>query len=170
MKENGIHSNAEHGNEKKLNIKEPLLIIEYNSIGRFGALMFRIIVIVFGLFLAILDNYYINIIGTILILLGVVSFIDILLFKKFSFYSKKKLQKEWYIFGYKEVSKSNLNIFKRNSYFGGKISFWNKQSTIFERIFFSIDILPISKETIKEIKNVLIKFELIKGDEYEWID
>ena len=77
-----------------------LLKIEYNPLGRiFMLLVWLLFGIPFGLFFfLVVNNYFANFFGVLLILFSILSFFNLLFFKSLIFY-EDKIIKEFNIFG-----------------------------------------------------------------------
>lgn len=145
-----------------------LLEIEYSFLGKFFALLLRISGILVGLFFLFgFQSYIVKIFAIIFIVFFILDFLNILFFKRLVFYTNFLLKESLLKKSYLNYSILQAMVSKR--FFGGILSFREKNNRL-KNLFFSIDLLPISNKDFKQIKTILIKKKVIKGDEYEWND
>ncbi len=148
-----------------------LLKIEYNPLGRiFMLLVWLLVGIPFGLFFfLVVNNYFANFFGVLLILFSILSFFNLLFFKSLIFY-EDKIIKELNIFGkdYKKTLQySKMETTVSKNFFGGSLMFWEKENKLKTYCFFIIDLFPISNEEFKKIRQILIDKNIIDGD-FHW--
>lgn len=147
-----------------------LLIIEYSFVRKILVLFFRLIAFGLGISFILIDNVYVQIFGFFSILYGVIGFFRNIFFKKMIFYDEY-IETRWNVLGWrvvKNIMYSKVSVMKINGILGGSISFLEKKNNWQTMFFFTIDLLPLSKDQIENIKNILIKNNVIKGDEYVW--
>jgi len=150
--------------------EKPLLVIEYKPLGRIGALMLRIFAVILGLFFLLANNYFANFFGIFFILIFVLDFFNITLFDRLVFYDDA-LVKESSIFNNSYTRKLKYHeaeVMISGAFFGGTLMFWEKGRRWKTAWFFTFDLLPISNNEIRAIKQILIEKQVIKGDEHEW--
>jgi hypothetical protein len=157
-------------NRKNSKKNKPLLNIEYNFYGKIFILLFRIFMTLVGLFLIFIDNIFVNFLGFMLIIFGILDFINILTFYRLIF-CQDELVKEYYFFNdkhKKRLNYSDLEVMVSKRFFGGTLMFWKKNKRWKTILFFKFDLFPIKNEEFKKIKKILIEKNIIKGDENEW--
>lgn len=148
-----------------------LLEIKYDSVGRIWSSIFWIISMSLGgmfIFLGMIEKFLL-IIGLFVLPISFIKLIDVIFFKKMEFF-EKRVVKTWRLFGSGELEILSLKANKGNGIFGGTLLFWKDGHRMKYILFFSLDLLPITNYQISEIKKVLIKLNVIKGDENDWID
>ena len=148
---------------------ETLLIVKYDLLGRIFALLFRVFGFSVGLFLLLPNNYFVNLIGIIFTVLAFWDFFNILFFESLTLQNDKIIKKT-NIFG--KVNKRSLNYSKIDTsvskrFFGGSLIFWEKENRFKTYWFFIFDLLPISNNEFKKIRQILIDKNIIDGD-FEW--
>ncbi|MDX1807897.1 MAG: hypothetical protein R3331_00020 [Sulfurospirillaceae bacterium] len=148
-----------------------LLRIEYNPLGRiYMLLVWLLFGLPVGLFLfLVVNNYFANFFGILLVTFSVFCFLNLLCFKSLIFY-ENEIIKESSIFGkvYKRTlsySKMETTVSKR--LFGGSLMFWEKENKWKTYWFFVIDLFPVSNEDFKKIRQILIDKNIIDGD-FHW--
>lgn len=147
-------------------------IIEYSLFSQIIILVFRLFGVFLGYFFLLSDNIFLILIGVIFLSLGAMGFLLNIMFQRMIFYSDR-LETKWNIFGFKfskQLLYVNTEVMRSNSVFGGTIMFWEKGLRWKTAYFFIIDLLPLNQEKLKNIKSILIKNKIIKGDENEWIN
>jgi len=145
------------------------LIIKYHFMGGMIALFFRIILGLFGYFLIHLDNTFGMVVGGFLLVLAMIKILDHFLFVSLTL-NEQGVTKKWY-FGSSTLKLDKLQVFKRNSSFGGGgIFFWEEGKRFKQVLFHSVDLMPLTKEEIQAIKKKLIQLKHLQGDEYEWME
>lgn len=156
------------------NTKYSLFTIQYGN-GKILVLLFRLLALVLGLGFMQINNIFVQIFGIVILLFGIIGFFKNMFFQKMVFYDEF-IEVQWNILGFNFVQSTtyiNIEASKSNGIFGGSLSFIsqnNKRDRFYTMFFFSIDLLPLNKEEIKDIKKILIEKKVIKGDEYVWID
>lgn len=142
---------------------------KYNNLKRIFIGMAFLIIVVLGLFLVFIENWFATIFGGLLIAIGTFRVLDIM-FLKTLVINENFLVKEWFLFGNKSIAIKDLraNVVKR--IWSGAIFFQTRNSSFFQRTIMSFETFPIGNEGFKMIREILIKKNVIKGDEYEWID
>jgi len=137
---------------------------------RLIGLIFRILAILIGLFLFQVDELWVNIFAFVLIFFVSIGFIDMLLFDSLIFFNGEVIKK-WHLLGSKRILVSKLVVGRTRGIFGGgTIMFWEKGNRLKHAIFMGIDTLPFSHEDLKSMRDILIKFKVITGDELLWND
>ena len=148
-----------------------LLEIEYEPLAKLLALSFRILGIMLTLFFFFaFQSYIVKIISILVVLFFILDFLGILLFQKLIFMDSgikllfnSVVKNKYFEYSVLKVMKSNGRLG------GGTIAFYNS-SKKYLNFFNCIDLLPIRKDEVLQMKEILIKKNVIKGDEYEWID
>ncbi len=148
-----------------------LLEIEYEPLAKLLALSFRILGIMLTLFFFFaFQSYIVKIISILVVLFFILDFLGILLFQKLIFMDSgikllfnSVVKNKYFEYSVLKVMKSNGKLG------GGTIAFYNG-SKKYLNFFDSIDLLPIRKDEVLQMKEILIKKNVIKGDENEWID
>ncbi|PHQ64675.1 MAG: hypothetical protein COB99_08365 [Sulfurimonas sp.] len=139
----------------------------YDDLKRiFISIVFSIIII-FGLFLVFIENWFVVLFGVLLIIIGLLSMLDILFFKMLSFYDKY-LIKEWFVFGKKKIEFDNLEAGAVKRVWTGTIIFRDKRKNSFFQFFMNFETFPIGNDGFREIRKILIDKKVIKGDENGW--
>ncbi|WP_373033738.1 hypothetical protein [Sulfurovum sp.] len=137
---------------------------------RLIGLIFRILAILIGLFLLQVNELWVNFFAFVLILFGSIGFVDMLLFDSLTFFNGEVIKK-WHLLGSKRILVSELAVGRTRGIFGGgTIMFWEKGNRLKHAFFMGIDTLPFSHEDLKSMRNLLIKFKVITGDELLWND
>ncbi len=147
-----------------------LLIIEYKFLKKILVLFFRLVAFGLGIGLIFIDNVYAQVFGSFIVTYGIIGFFRSIFFKKMIFYDEY-IEAQWNVLGWRVVKNtmySKVSVMKINGILGGSISFLEKKNNWQTMFFFTIDLLPLSKNQIENIKNILIKNNVIKGDEYVW--
>lgn len=147
-----------------------LLMIEYGCLKKILVLLFRLMAFCLGVGFILIDNVYAQVFGFFCILYGVVGFFRNIFFLKMIFYDEY-IETQWNVLGWrvaKSIMYSEVSVMKINGILGGSISFLKKKNNWQTMFFFTIDLLPLSKNQIENIKSILIKNNVIKGDEYVW--
>ncbi len=154
----------------KKDINKEVVVLEYSIIGKTLSLFFRLIMLYLGIIMFLMGKgvFFLGIIGSIVIIYAIYSFIDILLFKRLKINSDN-LIKEWHINTKICISLDELVVSKTNLSIGGIIDFKTSRNN-FISFLTKVYILPLGIENVKKLKEILIKNKVLKGDEYEWID
>jgi len=140
---------------------------EYNNLKRiFISIAFSIIIIL-GLFLVFIENWFAVLFGLLLIIIGFISMLDILFFKVLIFYDEY-LIKEWFVFGKKKIKFDNLEVSTSKRVWTGTIFFRDKRKNYFTQFFMNFEIFPIGNKGFREIRQILINKKIILGDENGW--
>jgi hypothetical protein len=148
-----------------------LLSIKYDLLGRLWSFIFWTISMLIGgmfVFLGLMEKL-LFLIGIFVFIFSLVKLIDVVFFEKMEFF-ENRIVKKWKLFGSNELEIKSLKTNKGNGIFGGTLVFWKDGSRMKHIMLFGLDLLPIASDDIVEIKNVLIKLNVIKGDENDWID
>lgn len=148
-----------------------LFEIKYDIVGRIWSIIFWTISMSMGgmlIFLGMIEKFLL-IMGLFVFTFSFVRLIDVICFEKMEFF-EKRIVKIWRIFGVYELEISSLKTSKGNGVFGGMILFWKDGYRIKHVLFFGLDLLPITNNQISEIKKGLIRLNVIKGNEHDWID
>lgn len=147
--------------------EEILLEIKYGFLGRCIALLLRIFGIYIGIFfLMAFQSYIVKIIAIFCIVFCILDFLNILFFRKLFFCTNYVLKESILKKSYLNYSIAEVMVSK--GYFGGTLMFWKKHQRIKTILNFNFDLLPITNQEFKRIKQILIDKKVIKGDEYEW--
>lgn len=161
---------VEKDGQRYIDGEEVLLEIEYSVLGKLLMLFFRLMAFCLGIGMILIDSIFAQIFGVLCLLYGWIGFFLSLFFIKIVFY-EKSIETSWNVLGWmfeKHILYSELSAMKVNGIFGGSISFLDKRNRLDSMFFFTIDLLPIQKEEILKIKNILIEKKIIKGDENVW--
>lgn len=161
---------VEKDGKKYIDGEEVLLEIEYSVLGKLSILFFRLMAFCLGIGMILIDSLFAQIFGVLCLFYGWIGFFLSLFFIKIVFY-KKYIKTSWNILGWifdKYILYSEVSVMKSNGIFGGSISFLDKKNRLYSMFFFTIDQLPLTKEEILQIKNILIEKKIIEGDEYVW--
>jgi len=149
--------------------EEKLLIIEYDNSLRISFMIFRLLVLIFAVLLLIYGSkaYFNIIICIILIAYSIKGILDIGLFKRLTI-TNRRIIKEWYL--YKKCIKVEDLVVNRASSIYGKSLFFGSNKNKLVVYFFTIYLLSIRdrKKKMMELKEVLKKLKIIKGDENVW--
>jgi len=125
MEKNGMHSHAEHGNEKSQSIDndgKPLLTVEYMTSKVIWRLFYpNILGLILSAYLvntfynkvmqegSSIESSYVLAIFIFLFIGGLLATIEMLLIKEIRFY-QDRIEKEWAIFGIRSLQYSNMKI------------------------------------------------------------
>ncbi|XOB62702.1 hypothetical protein ACMC56_02570 [Campylobacterota bacterium DY0563] len=149
--------------------EKELFILEYELFGRLLSLSFRIIGLGIGIMfiLSSNDSIFFNILGGVIIMYSSISFIDILLFKRFVI-TENNIKKEW-LFIKKSINIKNAVINNTITFFNGAIYVKSKNNS-FLSFLFTIYLFPVNEHSkkLEELKKIIKELKIIKGDEYEW--
>jgi len=143
------------------------IIFKYDNFKRSIILLAYLGMIGFGFFLISLYHLFAIIFGYLLIIVGLFYFIDIF-FLKYLIISNKCITKEWFLFGRIRIKNKDLIVSVSKRIWTGQIFFKNKNRSYFYNRLMIFEVFPIGNKGFKEIKEILIKEQIIKGDEYEW--
>ncbi|QKF82392.1 hypothetical protein AEBR_1912 [Halarcobacter ebronensis] len=149
-----------------------ILTLEYNLGWRIFILSFFIFSIYFSsIFIIFYINLLMFIIGLMCCLLFTFVFLDTIFFKRVIF-TKFNVIKYWSIFGKNYINKIKYKdlkiIHSKKGYVFGTLNFTEKKAGFFKRFCFFVSLTPLQDETIKQVKQILIEKEILKGDEYDW--
>lgn len=146
-------------------------IFEYHPLWKIVALIFRIFGVLLGLFFFFVEiNIFISIFGLLIFLYAFVSFVDIVLFASIEF-SADKIIKKWSFFSFditKEIRYEVIEVTVSKRFFGGMLMLWEKGKRLQTALFFILDLMPITNNEFRAIKQILIEKKIIGGDEHEW--
>lgn len=140
---------------------------EYDDLKRLIFGMVYLMMIVLGLFLVFIENWFAVICGGLAVVVGTFRLMDIMFFKVLVI-DKNFLVKEWFVFGSKSIVIKDLKATATKRVWGGQIFFMTKNSSFFENILMSFETFPIGNEGFRAIKEILIEKNVIRGDEHEW--
>ncbi len=159
-------------NTNQKSSSSPLLIVEYNALGRILAQLLMIFGMYFGFFLVFgVSNIFTIVIGTLFFVTGFTMFISLSLFDTLIFEDDKILI-EFNILGFRyigvEVYYKNMLVGLRKGLFGGQLFLYKKNKRWQLLALSYIDLLPISNKDIKTIKQIFIEKKVIEGNEYSW--
>ena len=151
------------------NQEAPLVTISYDLPGRVLALLFRLFFIYAGALIIVADLYlFMHVIGWLIFITMTLRFMDILLFDK-AVITDRYFIKKWYFLGSIKLDVRKLQCKKSATKLGGTLLF-DKKGAKGQNLLFGIDMLPLSREKLKEIKVVLIDLGVISRDDCSWID
>jgi len=148
--------------DNKINI-----IFEYEIETRLLGLVFRSFSIMIGLFLLIPDEIWVKVFAVILIIFGLIGFLDMLLFKSLIFDTEKVIKK-WFLFGTKKLEINDLEVGRVIGRYGGGVILFSEKNKRFNKKSFSIDELPLSRKDIQKIKDILLSRKIIEEDTIRW--
>lgn len=140
---------------------------EYDNLKRIIFGMVYLMMIVLGLFLVLIENWFAVIFGSLAVYMGTFRLLDIMFFKALII-DKNFLVKEWFVFGSKSIPTKDLKVTVAKRVWSGQIFFMAKNSSFFQNILMSFETFPIGNEGFRAIREILIKKNVIKGDEHEW--
>jgi hypothetical protein len=139
----------------------------YDNFKRFFFIVFLLIISSMGIFLLVIDNWFVKVFGALITLVMFVKILDMLLFKKLSF-TETYIIKEWYLLGEKKFLISELKATTVKNLWSGIIFFDKPNSSFFERLAMNFETFPIGNKQFKKIKEILIEKNVIQGNEHEW--
>ena len=147
----------------------PLVVIKYDLFGRLLALLFRFFGIYAGALIIVADLFlFMDVVGWIIFIVMMGRFMDILLSNR-ALITPKYFMKKWYFFGFMKLDIENLQCKKSSSKFGGTLLF-DEKGHRGQNLLFNVDLLPINREKLKDIKRALIVLGVISKDDCSWID
>ena len=140
---------------------------KYNIEKRILIVIAFLVIILLGFFFLLIGHWFTIFFGTILLLIGLPSMLDILFFKQLIF-SDKYVMKEWFIFGRKKIEFNNLTTGVAKKVWSGTIFFRDKKKKSILQFFMNFETFPIGNNGFKKIRKILINKKIIKGDENGW--
>ena len=151
------------------NNETPLVIIKYDLLGRLLALLFRLFGIYAGALIIVADLFlFMNVIGWLIFFVFMGRFMDILFFDR-ALLTRRYFMKKWYFLGFMKLDIGKLQCKKSASKFGGTLLF-DEKGERGQNLLFNVDLLPIKREKLREVKEVLIALDVISKDDCSWID
>ena len=147
----------------------PLVVIKYDLFGRLLALLFRFFGIYAGALIIVADLFlFMDVVGWIIFIVMMGRFMDILLFDR-AVITPKYFMKKWYFFGFMKLDIGSLQCKKSSSKFGGTLLF-DEKGQRGQNLLFNVDLLPVNKENLKDVKRALIVLGVISKDDSSWFD
>ena len=143
------------------------ITFEYNNFKRFLIVITFWFICLLGWGFILIDNWFAKIIGILFIIYGLITIVDILLFKALIF-KQDYIIKEWHFVGSNKIYLKNLEVGVSKRIWTGLIFFSDTSRGSFTRLIMQFEIFPIGNKGFDEIKKLLIQKKVIKGDEYEW--
>lgn len=151
------------------NNERPLVVITYDLFGRLLALLFRLFFIYAGALIIVADIFlFMDVLGWLIFVTMMFRFMDILLFDK-ALITDKSFIKKWYFLGSVKLDIKNLKCKKASTKLGGTLLF-DEQGQKGKNLLLGLDMLPLNKALLKDIKMALVGLDVISEDDCAWID
>jgi hypothetical protein len=143
--------------------KEQILIsISYNTPLMLVAVLFRILAVIIGFYFCMASNVFLILFGCFVIIFFTYDFFNVILFDKLVFYETKIVKNK------RELRYEQMETTLMKHFFGGALTFNQKNNRLRTMLFFRIDLLPISNCDLKKIKDILVQKKVIDKDSFQW--
>jgi len=155
---------------KEINIKSisnEKIVFEYDNFKRILIILAYVFGIFLGLVLILIDNWFVKVVGILFVIFGLISVIDMSLFKALIF-KDDRIVKEWHYLGSKKINFEDLEVDIVKRLWSGIIYFKDRNKGSLTRLLMQFEMFPIGNDKFQEIREILINKKIIKGDENGW--
>jgi len=148
-------------------MNEKEIVFEYDNFKRILILLAYVFGIFLGLVLILIDNWFVKVVGILFVIFGLISVIDMSLFKALIF-KDDRIVKEWHYLGSKKINFEDLEVDIVKRLWSGIIYFKDRNKGSLTRLLMQFEMFPIGNDKFQEIREILINKKIIKGDENGW--
>ncbi|MDR2081846.1 MAG: hypothetical protein LBP54_08190 [Campylobacteraceae bacterium] len=149
-----------------------MISISYNLPLMLIAILFRIIAIIVGFYFYMAANSFLILFGCFTMIFFVYDFFNVVSFDKLIFYETKIVKEDSFlgkVFKNKrELKYAQMEVTIIKEFFGGALMFSQKNRRMQTILFFRIDLLPVSNDDLKKIKDILLQKKVISKDSFQW--
>ena len=150
---------------------EEEIIIKYNLYKRIFISIIFLFILYFGIVIILMHNMLTILFGLLFVLTSLLRLFDFIFFKKLILGSNY-ISKEWFLFGKLKINIIDIKVTSVHRIWTSNIFFKSLKFGFLKNIMMSIELYPVSSNKKKyiKIKEFLVLKQIIKGDEYEWIN
>ena len=151
---------------KEINIKSisnEKIVFEYDNFKRILIILAYAFGIFLGLFLILIDNWFVKVVGILFVIFGLISVIDMSLFKALIF-KDDRIVKEWHYLGSKKINFEDLEVDIVKRLWSGTICFKDRNKGSLARLLMQFEMFPIGNDKFQEIREILINKKIIKRE------